>query len=183
MAVTLHIICPMSIYVPFTCLSTRLHQCCSCVFQLFGCMLQGLRALGYAATLLELVFDSQGAAYGIYEIITAVSIYTCFSPQLQTCIIKIKISLKILSKDHWDTYYLLKWSCYMQANNTTWREDFYAKRETPVLIAFHRLSVDTRYTCREWSLQVGPIDSIMDMTPRYFFGQARFTGSTPEFFL
>lgn len=43
------------------------------VFLLFGCMLQGLRALGYATALLELVFDSQGAAYGLYEIIRAVS--------------------------------------------------------------------------------------------------------------
>lgn len=36
-------------------------------------MMIGLRSLGYAAGALETVSDSQGAAFGIYEIITAVS--------------------------------------------------------------------------------------------------------------
>jgi len=35
-------------------------------------MMIGLRSLGYAAGALEIVADSQGAAYGIYEIIDAV---------------------------------------------------------------------------------------------------------------
>jgi hypothetical protein len=35
-------------------------------------MMIGLRSLGYAAGALETVADSQGAAYGIYEIIEAV---------------------------------------------------------------------------------------------------------------
>ena len=44
--------------------------------QLFASMMIGLRSLGYAAGALEVVSDSQGAAYGIYEIVEAVSI-TC----------------------------------------------------------------------------------------------------------
>jgi hypothetical protein len=36
-------------------------------------MMLGLRSLGYAAGALETVADSQGAAYGIYEIVEAVS--------------------------------------------------------------------------------------------------------------
>lgn len=35
-------------------------------------MMIGLRSLGYAAGALETVADSQGAAFGIYEIIEAV---------------------------------------------------------------------------------------------------------------
>ena len=36
-------------------------------------MMIGLRSIGYAAGALEVVADSQGAAFGIYEIIEAVS--------------------------------------------------------------------------------------------------------------
>jgi len=43
--------------------------------QLFASMMIGLRSLGYAAGALEVVADSQGAAYGIYEIIKAVGTF------------------------------------------------------------------------------------------------------------
>lgn len=47
------------------------------LFQLFASMMIGLRSLGYAAGALEVVSDSQGAAFGIYEIVEAVSKDRC----------------------------------------------------------------------------------------------------------
>jgi ABC-type multidrug transport system fused ATPase/permease subunit len=50
------------------------------VMQLFASMMIGLRSLGYAAGALEIVSDSQGAAYGIYEIIDAKTLIDSTDP-------------------------------------------------------------------------------------------------------
>jgi ATP-binding cassette subfamily B (MDR/TAP) protein 1 len=50
------------------------------VMQLFASMMIGLRSLGYAAGALEVVADSQGAAYGIYEIVEAKTLIDSTDP-------------------------------------------------------------------------------------------------------
>lgn len=43
------------------------------MFQLLSAMMTGLRAIGFAAAAMEVVSDSQAAAFGLYDIIDAVS--------------------------------------------------------------------------------------------------------------
>jgi len=43
------------------------------MLQLLNSMLLGLRSIGFAAVAMEVVSDSQAAAFGLYEIIDAVS--------------------------------------------------------------------------------------------------------------
>jgi len=50
------------------------------VIQLFASMMIGLRSIGYAAGALEVVADSQGAAFGIYEIIEAQTLIDSTDP-------------------------------------------------------------------------------------------------------
>lgn len=52
------------------------------VMQLFATMMIGLRSLGYAAGALEVVSDSQGAAFGIYEIIDAKTMIDSTDPSV-----------------------------------------------------------------------------------------------------
>jgi ABC-type multidrug transport system fused ATPase/permease subunit len=54
------------------------------VMQLFASMMIGLRSLGYAAGALEVVSDSQGAAYGIYDIIDAKTLIDSTDPSGDT---------------------------------------------------------------------------------------------------